>query len=162
MVATLEKPKSKKEKDTYVRFRCKHRDDKAKAGRSMGKFSESHKCDDGSFYIIQFTPVPHEIHKVIPAYSEKIFNKSATLPENLTDKKWAGKLLYDYLKQHPDFISGTIFEDKSYGIKLDFGEIDQNDLKVAKEANVKRILLEDEMRAKEERLEELNSKEGDK
>lgn len=161
MVKTLEKPQARKEDKSEVRFRCKHRDDKAKSTRSMAKFSEGHKCEDGSTFTIQFTTVPHEIHPVIPAYSEYIFSRSATFPENLTDKKWAGKLIYDYIQQHPDFLSGTIFEDKKYATKLDFGELDMNDLKVAKEANVQRILLEDEMRAKEERIKELDNK-GDK
>ena len=160
MVATLVKSETKEQskKDVEVRFRCKHRDDKVKPGRSMGRFSEGHRCKDGSTFTIHFAPVPHEIHKVIPAYSEYIFKKSATLPENLSDEKWAGKLIYDYLKQHPDFLSSTFFEDKSYGVKLDFGEIDPNDLKVAKEANVKRILMEDEIRLKEEQLEVLEGK----
>ena len=157
MVATMEKPEVKIKNE--VKFRCKHRDDKGKPGRSMRRFSEVMKKTDGSTYTIDFNSVPHEIQKAMPAYCYKTFNKDLKLPEDLVDKKWAGKLLYDYLKQHPDYLCGDLFEDMSYNPNLDFGDMDLSDIKAAKKAHSSKILLEDQIKEKEAKLKELEIKE---
>ena len=151
MVATMEK--------TEVKFRSKHRDDKGKPGRSMRRFSEPLLRKNGENpYLIEFGYVPHEIQKSIPAYCYKTFSKDETLPKDLVDEKWAGKPLYDYLKQHPDCLRGDIFEDMSYNPNLDFGVMDMNDLKIAKKAYSDKILLEDQIKEKEAKLVELENK----
>ncbi len=159
--ATLKKPKASEsnESTNLVRFRSKHRDDKNKPGRSMRRFYEAHKQDDGGLYVIEFTPVPHEIQKALPGYCQKTFSRDAVMPDNLVDKKLAGTKLYDYLLKHPDVLSRNIFEDVSYNTRLDFGEQAVVDMQAAKEVEMKRILLEDEMIAKEARLKELEAKE---
>lgn len=159
--ATLKKTKATIPDETtnLVRFRTKHRDDKGKAGRSMARFTETHLCEDGSLYTIRFDSVGHEIQKLVPAFCHRIFSRDEKFPADLKDKKLAGTSVYDYLKNHPQSLSRDIFEDASYNIKKDFGEQASSELEIAKAVETKRVLLEDEMKAKEVRLKELEAKE---
>lgn len=105
MVETLERRKM---------FRTKHYKDVNRAGFHRSSIKEPHLCDDGSTFMIHFSPVAEEKNHLEVAYCVYEFAEDATFPENLKDKKLAGTKIYDYLLQHPDYKNKTFFEEKKY------------------------------------------------
>ena len=136
MVATLEK---------RTMFRTKHYKDVNKPGFHRSSIKEPHPCDDGSTFMISFEPVADEKDHLTAAYCAYEFASDATFPENLKDKKWAGKPIYDYLIQHPDYKNKTFYEETRYET------IQRDDLAIQKK-KFQLDALEQEIKAKENQL----------